>query len=468
MCGRAAVLLDAQSLAVASHARGWSGGAAEAARHRVSGNASPGQANAVIVARARDGRTGRARTLHLATWGIRAPWGLAVNARAETVSSAGAQLRPLLDRSRVAFPVTGYFEWKRAAGTTSRPHFVTRPEIEERRSAAAASGATASATADTTAGATTGATADATSETAGEGSVVAPKVMYLAALHDPATDTYAVLTTPVTNAMAWLHDRLPVILEEDDVDRWIGTTTDGADQTQTGSTNSAGSAQDASAAGGSAAGCTSQAESAWDSTSASGATGPSMTVGATPEEVEGGEVGEHAAPADRAAPIETEKQFLARVLRPYENPLHSHEVSRDVGDVRNRGADLVVPLAEINKRRIGGFFGEGPAGSPSRAAGLKRKSIWDEDDGDAGGNEDPDRRSQQSQGEAQSQSQSQSQSQGQSLAKKSVFGTASPAKRRQPLSSSSPAGSARGTRTKSKPAAVSRGPLDAFFSKKKS
>lgn len=104
------------------------------------------------------------------------------NARAETLTASPAFSRAF-QRRRCLVPVDSFYEWKRE-GTIRQPYRVSRPD---------------------------------------------GRPLVLAALwagwHDPATDdvrrTFTIITTTPNEALAGLHDRMPVIVPDDAWTRWL-------------------------------------------------------------------------------------------------------------------------------------------------------------------------------------------------------------------------------------------------------
>ena len=105
------------------------------------------------------------------------------NARAETLTTSPA-FREAFKRRRCLVPVDSFYEWKRE-GTVRQPYRVLRTD---RRSLALAG--------------------------------------LWAGWKDPATETvrrtFTIVTTTPNDALRDLHDRMPVVVEEDAWDRWLG------------------------------------------------------------------------------------------------------------------------------------------------------------------------------------------------------------------------------------------------------
>lgn len=108
------------------------------------------------------------------------------NARAETLTSSPA-FREAFRRRRCLVPVDAFYEWKRE-GTIRQPYLVTQAD----------------------------------------GRPLALAGLW-AGWHDPSTDavrrTFTIVTTTPNDALAELHDRMPVVVSEDAWDRWLSPRT---------------------------------------------------------------------------------------------------------------------------------------------------------------------------------------------------------------------------------------------------
>lgn len=106
------------------------------------------------------------------------------NARAETLTTSPA-FRAAFQRRRCVVPVDSFYEWKRA-GAVRQPYRVVRAD----------------------------------------GRPLALAGLW-AGWHDPASDTvrrtFTIVTTTPNAAIADLHDRMPVVIRDDDWDAWLGT-----------------------------------------------------------------------------------------------------------------------------------------------------------------------------------------------------------------------------------------------------
>ena len=160
-------------------------------RFRPTWNAAPSQQLPVIV---EDNGQPVLRTM---SWGLIPKWTkpgekpkvAPINARSETLTEKPI-FRSLIKSRRCVVPANGFYEWRRHQGG-KQPFFI-EPE---------------------------------------EG-----QVMLFAALYDEATandgdplESYAIITTEANGRMLALHDRMPVILDPDDVADWLD-----AGQTETG------------------------------------------------------------------------------------------------------------------------------------------------------------------------------------------------------------------------------------------
>jgi putative SOS response-associated peptidase YedK len=109
------------------------------------------------------------------------------NARAETLTASPA-FREAFRQKRCVVPVDSFYEWKRE-GTVRQPYRIVRPD----------------------------------------GRPLALAGLW-AGWHDPATDsvrrTFTIITTTPNEAIADLHDRMPVVLPDDAWERWLRPTDD--------------------------------------------------------------------------------------------------------------------------------------------------------------------------------------------------------------------------------------------------
>ena len=108
------------------------------------------------------------------------------NARAETLTASPA-FREAFRRRRCLVPVDGFYEWKRE-GAIRQPYLVSRAD----------------------------------------GRPLALAGLW-AGWHDPSTDTvrrtFTIVTTTPNDALAELHDRMPVVVAEDAWSRWLAPMT---------------------------------------------------------------------------------------------------------------------------------------------------------------------------------------------------------------------------------------------------
>jgi putative SOS response-associated peptidase YedK len=128
------------------------------------------------------------RELLSAKWGLVNSWAkdakraaAQINARAETIDTSGA-FRDAFARRRCVVPADGFFEWI-GAGTDRRPIWFHRPDGQ---------------------------------------------LVLFAGLYEswPATPdnwqrTFTIITTTPNHVVEPIHDRMPVILDDDAVDRWL-------------------------------------------------------------------------------------------------------------------------------------------------------------------------------------------------------------------------------------------------------
>ena len=125
-------------------------------------------------------------------WGLVPPWSkesktrhLLINARAEGIETKPS-FRGAVRHRRCIVPASGFYEWRRQ-GTGKQPYFV-RPAVAE--------------------------------------------VFALAGIWDhwegkqgEVIESVAIITTSANELMRPIHDRMPVILEEEDVAEWIAAAT---------------------------------------------------------------------------------------------------------------------------------------------------------------------------------------------------------------------------------------------------
>jgi putative SOS response-associated peptidase YedK len=106
-----------------------------------------------------------------------------INARAETITTSPA-FRDAFERRRCIVPVDSFYEWKRE-GTVRQPYRIVR--ADDRPLALAG---------------------------------------LWAGWHDPTTEevrrTFTIVTTTPSEAIADLHDRMPVVLRDGSWERWLG------------------------------------------------------------------------------------------------------------------------------------------------------------------------------------------------------------------------------------------------------
>jgi putative SOS response-associated peptidase YedK len=106
-----------------------------------------------------------------------------VNAKVETVAKLGA-FRAAYQRRRCIVPATGFFEWMPAQGQRPKQPMWIHPR---------------------------------------EGSVLAFAGIYEPGVdeHGEVTDTFAILTTAPTPELREVHDRMPLVLDQDGIERWL-------------------------------------------------------------------------------------------------------------------------------------------------------------------------------------------------------------------------------------------------------
>jgi putative SOS response-associated peptidase YedK len=152
-------------------------------------NVAPTQDVSVIVQPGSD----RARVVDQYRWGLVPSWAKDVkignrmiNARAETVASSPAFRRSLVNK-RCIVPADAFYEWRRVDEKTRQPYLIHHPD----------------------------------------GSPLAFAGLW-SAWKDEANDAWlhscTIITTAANEAMAALHDRMPVVLPRDTWDRWLDPT----------------------------------------------------------------------------------------------------------------------------------------------------------------------------------------------------------------------------------------------------
>jgi putative SOS response-associated peptidase YedK len=129
----------------------------------------------------------------LVRWGLLPGWvkdpkdfPLLINARAESAADKAA-FRAAMRHRRILIPASGFYEWRRASGRKSKPQaYWIRPR---------------------------------------NGGIVAFGGLmetYMSA-DGSELDTAAILTTAANDSLASIHDRMPVVIEEKDRNRWLDT-----------------------------------------------------------------------------------------------------------------------------------------------------------------------------------------------------------------------------------------------------
>lgn len=197
MCGR--FTLTVPSYEILAETLGLAVSPAIAALYRPRYNIAPSDATLLLRAGPRDpgrvgaasGETGaRVRTVTSASWGLVPAWsktlgqvGRPINARVETLREKPA-FHDALQRRRGVAVADGFYEWQRE-GTARHPVWI-HPRAGE--------------------------------------------LCLMAALweswRDPASgqrlESFAIITTAASEEMAWLHDRMPLLIPPSSVDAWLG------------------------------------------------------------------------------------------------------------------------------------------------------------------------------------------------------------------------------------------------------
>ncbi|BBX06544.1 SOS response-associated peptidase [Mycolicibacterium aichiense] len=204
MCGRFAVTTDPALLAEKIHAIDEATEAAKEARGP-NYNVAPTATVATVVSRHDDPDDTPTRRVRLMRWGLVPPWvkatadgtpdnkgPLLINARAEKVTSSPA-FRASAKSKRCLVPMDGYYEWKpnpdAPAGKKARktPYFMFRADGEPLFMAGLWS-----------------------VWRAGDDSAEASPLL-----------TCTIITTDAVGELAEIHDRMPLVLDEADWDRWL-------------------------------------------------------------------------------------------------------------------------------------------------------------------------------------------------------------------------------------------------------
>jgi putative SOS response-associated peptidase YedK len=125
------------------------------------------------------------REVDLMKWGYQTEYNFILNARGEELTEKRTFL-PMLNHNRVVMIVSGYFEWDEKK--TPKQPYAFKPKAT-----------------------------DANSQDPDK-----PPVFYIAALTGK-DDTLILLTREATPEIAHIHHRMPILLEEDEIDMWLNT-----------------------------------------------------------------------------------------------------------------------------------------------------------------------------------------------------------------------------------------------------
>ena len=186
MCGRYALPVDRDALGIYYEA--WARDTAELAPNF---NVAPTSSAYVVDEK------GENRKLRVVSWGLVPRWAKdismqakMINARSETVGEKPT-FRDSFKESRCIIPALGWYEWQRAE--TSKTPFFHKMDSEPFVSMAG----------------------------------------LLSAWKNPSTEewlfTCAIVTRPAIDSLAYIHDRMPVLLEPKDFSLWLHGTTSEAD-----------------------------------------------------------------------------------------------------------------------------------------------------------------------------------------------------------------------------------------------
>lgn len=207
MCGRTRLARAPEAIQAATQAKRW----ARREEYRPSSNLCPGRQSPVL-------HRGECGELELTTMhfglvpsftpeGAKPDFFRMMNARSETVATQPA-FRRLLPRRRCCVLVDGFYEWQ--GGRVKQPFYVTRR-----------GGPGADGTADAGSG-------GADERECGGTERAEPPLLWMAGLWDrwACADgaellSYAILTADASPEIAWLHDRMPVILSAEGARAWL-------------------------------------------------------------------------------------------------------------------------------------------------------------------------------------------------------------------------------------------------------
>eukprot|EP01060_Flectonema_neradi_P022398 TRINITY_DN3064_c0_g1_i1.p1 TRINITY_DN3064_c0_g1~~TRINITY_DN3064_c0_g1_i1.p1 ORF type:complete len:365 (+),score=76.29 TRINITY_DN3064_c0_g1_i1:129-1223(+) len=177
MCGRGACTLKtgdylkALREKIAASKNKLRGGEATGECNTERFNIPPGSSFPIVLSEGND------CILHTARWGLSGIGGKGylVNARGETVHE-----KPTFKNlQRCVLTLTGYFEWEKSNPKQKQPYYFTQPDGD---------------------------------------------IMPLAALFNKEQNSYIVITTAVHPDLAFVHDRMPVILDEEGLAKWLSPT----------------------------------------------------------------------------------------------------------------------------------------------------------------------------------------------------------------------------------------------------
>lgn len=164
----------------------------------------------VVVVRADPDSPGE-RRLSMLRWGLIPHWARdpsiaakLINARSETAAEKPS-FRDAMRRRRCIVPASGFYEWKRA-GTRKQPWYFRPGDASAPMARAAAA-------------------------TPGRGTLAMAGLWETWAAPDgDVVETCCLLTTAANGVMAPIHDRMPVLLDDDGIRRWLDpSTTDAKD-----------------------------------------------------------------------------------------------------------------------------------------------------------------------------------------------------------------------------------------------
>ncbi|XP_023702163.1 abasic site processing protein HMCES isoform X2 [Cryptotermes secundus] len=226
MCGRTACSLCAEDVQKACSFRGknsdkyqlpnWANNIKNRQQYRPSYNVAPTDVTPVLVSGSHFSGESE-RMLQPMMWGMVPSWhkgdyrshGLSTNnCRLEGLLSSKLYSRPFSKGQRCVVVCDGFYEWQTTKGNRSKqPYFIYMPQDE---------------------GVCIEDPATWSCDWSEVGGWRGPKLLYMAGLFDVWTSSegeeiysYSVITLDSDNTLAWLHHRMPAILEGEQIQDWL-------------------------------------------------------------------------------------------------------------------------------------------------------------------------------------------------------------------------------------------------------